>query len=82
MTPTLKWQDANGESAYLLEIDDDPAFIPPLVYQNPNVTESSTTFTVPTGFLIDGTTYYWRMTATNAFGEAVASSNPSARRLG
>jgi ethanolamine utilization microcompartment shell protein EutS len=76
LTPTLNWTDAVGETGYTVEIDDEDTFSSPLVHQNPGVAENTTSFVVPSGVLAGGTTYYWRVIATNSAGSTIPRNAP------
>ncbi len=76
LTPTLTWTDADGETSYTLEIDDENTFAPPLVHQDTGIAGDTTSFLVPGGVLAGGTTYYWRVTAANSAGSTIASNAP------
>ena len=76
LTPTLTWTDADGETSYTVEIDDENTFSPPLVHQDTGIAAGTTSFVVPGGVLASGTTYYWRVAAINSAGSTTASNAP------
>jgi hypothetical protein len=76
LTPTLTWTDADGETSYTVEIDDENTFSPPLVHQSTGIASGTTSFVIPGGILVGGTTYYWRVTAANSAGSTIASNAP------
>lgn len=76
LTPTLTWTDAFGEMRYAVDIDDENTFSSPLVHQVTGIAAGTTSFVVPGGVLAGGTTYYWRVTATNLAGSTRASNAP------
>ncbi|TAH40805.1 MAG: hypothetical protein E6Q43_01985 [Dokdonella sp.] len=62
--PTFTWNAANQGSGYVLEVDNEPSFAPPLSY-TANVTSTSHT---PNVDLTSNTIYYWRVRASNTCG--------------
>jgi len=76
LAPTLTWTDADGETSYTVEIDDENTFSPPLVHQDTGIAAGTTSFVIPGGVLAGGTTYYWRVTAANSAGSTIASNVP------
>jgi formylmethanofuran dehydrogenase subunit C len=76
LAPTLTWTDADGETSYTVEIDDENTFSPPLVHQDTGIAAGTTSFVVPGGVLASGTTYYWRVAAINSAGSTTASNAP------
>lgn len=75
LTPTLMWTDAGGETAYRLQIATDAPFTT-LIYDNLSISANTISFVVPSTVLVGGTQYFWRVRATNAFGETFASNAP------
>jgi hypothetical protein len=65
-TPVLSWSAVPTATRYVIEIDDDSNFA------TPNIALSSTaaTVTVPNGLALTNGTYYWRVTAFDAAGNA------------
>jgi hypothetical protein len=76
LAPTLTWTDADGETSYTVEIDDENTFSPPLTHQDTGIASGTTSFVVPGGVLAGGTTYYWRVAAINSAGSTTASNSP------
>lgn len=68
-TPTFQWQGVSGAARYGLYISQYPYGAANLVYQNENVSGSSTSFTVPSGYLQNGVQYRWNMTTFNSVGQ-------------
>ena len=60
---TLQWSSVNTATSYEYQLDDNSSFTSPL-------SNSVTTLTAPTGTLIAGTTYYWRVRAINGTGNS------------
>jgi len=76
LTPTLNWTDADGETSYTVEIDDEDTFSSPLVHQSTGIVAGETSYVVLDGVLASGTTYYWRVIAVNSAGSTIASNAP------
>ena len=72
---SLSWADAPDETGYSVQIATEAAFTN-VVVTSGNLAANVTSFAVPTGTLVPGTTYYWRVTASNAGGSTVASNAP------
>lgn len=72
---SLSWADATLETAYSVQIATEAAFTN-VVVSSGNLAADVTSFAVPTGSLVPGTTYFWRVTASNAGGNTVASNAP------
>ncbi len=70
---TLTWGTSSGATSYLVEVDTQFSFTPPLIYSN---TTASTSQAIPGGTLSANTTYYWRVVASNGATTA-GSPNPS-----
>jgi hypothetical protein len=70
--PTYSWTAASGAASYRLEVALDPAFTFPVI----DLSGLTTTSVMPTTSLVPFTSYYWRVTATNAGGSTVASPAP------
>ncbi len=63
-TPTLSWYLGTGVSGtvtYDVQLSSDSTFTDPAQQQLYNTNQSSTNATVPSGRLVAGTTYYWRV---------------------
>ena len=63
-TPGFSWTTASGATSYRIQVDDGAGFGSPEI----NVTTSSTSYTPGTGLL--PATYYWRVQASNAWGDS------------
>lgn len=72
LTPTLAWGASSDAVSYTVMLDNDAAFTPPLVF---GTTTMSTSVGVPAGALVEGTQYFWRVTATNSGGSTIATPN-------
>lgn len=70
--PTFTWSPSSGAETFRLEVAIDPAFMTTVI----DVSGLTTTSVMVTTSLIPFTTYYWRVTATNAGGSTVASPAP------
>ncbi len=59
ITPTISWQNVNGNSAYLLEVCTNNQFVSTTIVYSKTV--SGTSFTIPVKVLSGATTYYVRV---------------------
>ena len=69
LQPTFTWDAVTGAASYLIEIATDAGFT--------NIVDSATVGSpnyTPAVPLTDGTTYYWRVTASNTCGDGAVSS--------
>jgi hypothetical protein len=57
--PTFQWNSVSGATKYGLSISESPYGSGNIVYENENIT--GTSFTVPSGYLLDGLNYRWKM---------------------
>ncbi|MDX2114520.1 MAG: M12 family metallo-peptidase [Planctomycetota bacterium] len=74
LTPTLLWGSSATATSYAVVIDDEPSLTAPFVYQT---STGSTSAIVPAATLTNLTTYYWRVTASNASGSTVGTPTVS-----
>jgi hypothetical protein len=65
-TPVFLWSAVPTATRYVIEIDDDNTFATP----NITLKSTATTVTVPNGLALTNGTYYWRVTAFDAAGNA------------
>lgn len=78
-TPMLTWNDSVGETGYTIEVATNTAFTSGLlVYTATGIARNSTSFTLTIDALPDIGTYYWRVKASNAFGDTTATNAPFA----
>jgi len=70
LTPTLTWGAVGGADNYTVQISTTPNF---LVY-NDSITTTNIQYTVPSGKLQEGYTYFWRVKASNSIGSSSWSS--------
>lgn len=75
LTPALTWQDSTDEQSYTVEIDNENTFAAPL-FHSATLSADTTSYTVPSGILVNGTTYFWRVKASNSYGTTLASNSP------
>lgn len=80
-SPTLKWEDVGPETGYLIEIDTDATFQPPVVYSK-NLSANQTSHAVPSGLLQASKTYFWRVTATDGANQLRATNGPFSFTVG
>ncbi len=74
LTPTFDWADSDGADSYTLTVATDAGLVNAVL----TVSGLSTSeFTVNSGVLSEGSTYYWGVVAENAFG--TTASNPGVR---
>jgi hypothetical protein len=71
-TPTFQWTASTGATRYALFINRYPYDSANGVYYNEDLT--GTSFTLPSGVLESGETYFWNMRAYGSWGESVYSS--------
>jgi len=71
LTPTLDWTDVPNAWRYSLQVASDPNFIN-LILNVTNLTASQ--YTIGSGLLSNGATYYWRANAINGLGTSSWSS--------
>ncbi len=79
-TPTLSWYLGTGVSGtitYDVQLSSDPTFTDGSQQQLYNVGQSGTTATVPSGRLLGGTTYYWRVLSHNGANTSAYSATTS-----
>jgi hypothetical protein len=67
LRPSFTWAPSLGANRYVIQVDDQDDFSSPIV----NQTVTTTTFTMTTGLLKQGT-YYWRVQALDAAGNTSA----------
>jgi hypothetical protein len=79
LTPVFSWNAASEATGYGLYIRDMTAFGAPLVYPNSSGTTPSpltgTSFTLPSGYLVNGHTYRWNMTSFHGSTEILTASS-------
>ncbi|MFC5470863.1 S-layer homology domain-containing protein [Cohnella suwonensis] len=64
LNPTLEWNNATGATSYRLLIATDPEFLSTSIVQDQSgITQN----TVDVTGLLEGTTYYWKVAATNLY---------------
>src|SRR5205085_952017 len=73
LTPTFQWNGVTGASRYGLAISKSPYGAANVVYSTTTLT--GTSFTLPSGFLVNGTNYRWNMTSFNSSGTESGNSN-------
>jgi hypothetical protein len=71
LTPFMDWTDVSGATTYRLQVSTNIAFTN-IVYNNIAITASE--FTLPSGYLIGSTQYYWRVAAINSGGQGPYST--------
>lgn len=71
LTPFMDWSDVAGTTTYRLQIATNNSFTN-IVYNNTTITASE--YTVPSGYLIGSTQYYWRVAAINSGGQGPYST--------
>lgn len=72
LTPFMDWTDVAGATTYRLQVATNNTFTN-IVYNNIAITTSE--FTLPSGYLIGSTQYYWRVAAINSGGQGPYSSS-------
>jgi hypothetical protein len=73
VTPLLSWDASTTAGSYTIEISADSSFTLPLVQV---ASTSGLSYSVPSGVLLSGGTYYWRVRATNEAGASMAANGP------
>lgn len=71
-TPTFQWTASSGAARYALSIRRYPYGSSDIVYSNTSL--FGTSFTLPSGVLVNGERYRWDMTALNSAGESGVSN--------
>lgn len=66
--PVFDWNDVSGSTSYNILVDNNSDFSSPEIDQNP----ASSTYTAPADMAIG--TYYWKVSAANAYGTGAYSS--------
>lgn len=69
---TLSWSAANGATSYRVQISTSPTFATTVVDRS-NITSTSFSLSAVSG-LVSGTTYYWRVQASNTAGSSAFST--------
>ncbi|MBZ0203064.1 MAG: T9SS type A sorting domain-containing protein [Ignavibacteria bacterium] len=64
-TPTLDWDTVEFAETYRVQVSTSPVFSDTLINSGGNIFSQ---FNVPGGFLLNNTTYYWRVNGTNTAG--------------
>ena len=72
LTPTLDWEDAEYFDNYWIEISKNTDDLSIILIDS---TLTSSQFTIPSGLLLNNTTYYWKVKAKNARGWGELSQN-------
>src|SRR5205085_1309200 len=73
LTPTFQWNGVTGASRYGLAISKSPYGAANIVYSTTTLT--GTSFTLPSGFLVNGTNYRWNMTTLRSTEPESGNSN-------
>ena len=73
---SVSWDNAVNAHSYLLEISKDDAFIPANSVYSCTLSSGITQYRVSEGVVLPNKWYYWRITALNPYGSAVASNAP------
>ncbi|MCX7984414.1 MAG: carboxypeptidase regulatory-like domain-containing protein [Bacteroidetes bacterium] len=68
----LTWRSANGAKSYRVQISKDVGFIT-IIYDKENISSTSLSLSSVSG-LVSGTTYYWRVQASNSAGSSAYST--------
>lgn len=71
LTPFMDWSDVSGATTYRLQVATNNTFAN-IVYNNTGITTSE--FTLPSGYLIGSTQYFWRVAAINSGGQGPYSA--------
>ncbi len=75
LEPTLSWEVAARTDTYRVELADNPMLNNPIIDQ---AGLTSTSFVVAPGLLNFDQSYFWRVTASNSFGDTFSTPNPAA----
>jgi hypothetical protein len=78
ITPTMSWNASTGAASYELQIAADNTFVTP-IFDLSGITATSKAVSPA---LSNGTTYYWRVNATNAGGSSAWSSASNFKTIG
>lgn len=73
-TPTFMWSDSSDETSFTLQIASDSTFNS-IVYEI-NLSANTTSYALPPARLHVGTSYAWRVKASNSAGETYAANAP------
>ncbi len=79
--PTFTWADSSGETSYILQVALDIAFSNTIVRKT-GIAADSTSTSLSSGTLSEGTRYFWRVIASNSGGDTTASNAPFAFTTG
>ncbi|HVT57848.1 MAG TPA: carboxypeptidase regulatory-like domain-containing protein [Thermoanaerobaculia bacterium] len=71
-TPTVFWSQSSGATSYSLFVSIAPYGTGNIVYQTTGL--GGTSYTIPSGFLVNNGQYRWNMTASNGAGESGVSN--------
>jgi hypothetical protein len=71
LTPFMDWTDVSGATTYRIQVATNNSFTS-IVYDNNSIATSQ--FTIPSGYLIGSTQYFWRVAAINSGGQGPYSS--------
>ncbi|MCX6156853.1 MAG: hypothetical protein NTY74_02615 [Ignavibacteriae bacterium] len=71
LTPFMDWSDVSGATTYRIQVATNNLFTN-IVYNNATITTSE--FTLPSGYLIGSTQYFWRVAAINSGGQGPYST--------
>lgn len=72
LTPFMDWTDVSGATAYRIQVATNSGFTN-IVYDNNSIISSQ--FTIPSGYLIGSTQYFWRVAAINIGGQGPYSTS-------
>lgn len=68
--PLLDWSDSTGATSYTVTVDTEPTFSAPVTYSS---MVGASQLQLPTNTLAYGTTYYWRVVASNTNGNTMST---------